>query len=62
MLELQYAAIIRGNVTESGQVVFEIIGEVVALPGGFVVELDVDDMMSVLISRFDHANHVEGYS
>jgi hypothetical protein len=62
VLERRYAVIIRGKVTESGQVIFKIIGEVVALPGGFVVELDVDDMMSVLVSRFDHANHIEGCS
>ena len=50
----------RGRSTEGGQVVFEVIGEVVALPRGFIVELNVYDMVGVLVSRFDHADHVEG--
>ena len=50
------------RVTEGGQVVFEIISEMVALPRGFIVELDVYDIMRVLISCFDHADHVEGCS
>lgn len=48
--------------TESGQVVLEVVGEMVALPGGFIVELDVYDVVGILISRFDHANQIEGYS
>ena len=51
----------RGWVTEGAQVVFKVIGEMVALPRGFIVELDVDDMMGFLVGRFDHADHVEGY-
>jgi hypothetical protein len=50
------------QVTESGQVVLEVIGEMVALPRGFIVELDVYDMMGILVGRFDHADHVEGWS
>lgn len=50
----------KAQFTESGQVVFEVVGEMVAFPHGFVVELDIYDMVSVLVSRFYHADHVEG--
>ena len=50
-----------GRVTESRQVVLEIIGEMVALPCGFIVELDIHDMVGVLVGGFDHTNQVERY-
>ena len=50
------------QVTESRQVVLEVISEVVALSRGFIVELDVYDMVGILVGSFDHANHVEGWS
>ena len=50
----------RGQVTKSAQIVFEVICEMVALPRGFVIEFNVDDMVGVLVSSLDHANHVEG--
>ena len=50
------------GVTESSQVVFEVIGEMIAVPRGFIVELNVDNVVGVLVSRFDHADHVKGCS
>jgi len=50
----------RNQVTESSQVVFKIIGEMVALPRGFIVELDVYDVVRALVGCFNHADHVEG--
>jgi len=50
----------KGRVTKGGQVVFEVISEVVALPRRFIVELDIDNMVGVLVRRFDHSDHVEG--
>lgn len=41
------------------QVVLEIIGEIVALPRGFIVEFNVHDVVGVLVGGFDH--RVERY-
>lgn len=48
--------------TKSGQVVLKVISEMIALPRGFIVELNVHDVVGILVGRFDHANHIKSYS
>ena len=50
-----------GLLTESGQIVFKMVSEVIAFSCGTVVELDVDDMVGILVSDFYDTNHVVGW-
>lgn len=44
--------------TERGQVVLEVVREVVTFPGRLVVELDVHYMVRVLVCHLDHTDHI----
>jgi hypothetical protein len=46
--------------TQSGSGVLGMILEVVASPGAFVMEFNVDNVVRVLVGDVNDANHVEG--
>lgn len=47
------------TITEISQVVLEVVREMVSLPRGAIVKLDVHYMMSVLVGDIDYSDHVE---
>jgi hypothetical protein len=52
----------KGVYTERGEIIFVVIGEVVAFTCRAVMELDVDDVVRVLVGHFDDADHVVRWS
>jgi hypothetical protein len=48
----------RATLTKCGEVIFEVIGEMICFPRRTIMELHVDDVVRILICHFNDSDHV----
>lgn len=48
----------RITLTKCREVIFEVIGEMICLPGRAIMELYVDNIMRILVCHFNDSDHV----
>jgi hypothetical protein len=56
--KVRYVHSIKTTLTQSCEVIFEVVGEMVDFACGVVMKFYIDDVMCILISHFNDSNHV----